>query len=120
MSEAKFWTCEKGVRTKPLPILIAKGDQLYQAPFGAAAGKPIAEIRGNCVYRMYTGLAIPVATVRGDNVTQGFGSRPWISISGNGAYDTIGAKALVFLQGVNCTKMQLAMAAAIYKTENRP
>ncbi len=118
MIEAKFWICEHGVRTKPLPIFIAKGNQLYESPYGAPVDKPVAEIRGNQVFRMFSGQAIPVATVNGDNVVQGFGGRPWISISANTAYDTLGSKALPFMQGENCSKMQLAMAASIYRTDH--
>ena len=119
--EARFWDMKGGSRYGPTPVLIAKGNTLYKASGTAPLLPPIAEIKDGRIRTMYRQdtAGIIVASTDGTTVGKGMTKLRWLRIQGNKViqewYEPAGGSALPFIEGENCTKEQLAMAAAIWR-----
>jgi hypothetical protein len=115
--EARFYPMNGWARGDQIPILIANGNKLYKAFGGAALAIPIAEIKDGKIYRCNTpGAGVVVASTDGNTVGKGYTKMLWLKLQGNQVIESPGGgTAAPFIEGENCTKEQLAMAAAILK-----
>ncbi len=115
--DARFWTLNRMMRAEVLPILIAKGNKLYKAGGGAALMPPIAQIENGKITTLYISSTAgqTLASTDGNTVGKWSSTTLWLKLDGNRVYEYPGgAPVTAFMEGENCTKQQLAMAAVIY------